>query len=323
MLTGRSTEWEVDMSGCAHPRRCLPAAALVFVAVSAACTSGAGDGGDGNAPSRREPGPPFRVTTVTENFVDSSRSGDGLTERTLDTTISYPRNADGPFPLVVFGHGFMDHPRDFTELATEWAEAGYVVAAPAFPLSNTDAPGGPNAADYVNQPGDVSFVIDEVARLSEQEGHPLDARVDTGHVGVAGHGLGVATVLGAAYNSCCRDERIDAVIAMAGVLIDLEGAYEFSETPVLLLYGDADQFIPPSTGVEIYEKARPPKFLVAITNGTHWPPYRDEVDPADEAVVSTTTDFWNRYLAGRRGALDELLADAVVEGMTTLQHETG
>lgn len=309
------------MSAFARPWRRPAAAGLVLVAVLAACTDDGGN--DGDAASERKQEPPFLVETVTEDFVDGSRSGEGLTERPLVTTISYPSNAEELLPLIVFAHGFMDHPRDFSELATAWAEAGYVVAAPAFPLSNTDAPGGPDAADYVNQPADVSFVIDEVARLSEQEGHALEARVDTERVGVAGHGLGVVTVLGATYNSCCRDDRIDAAVAMAGVLIDLEGSYEFSATPLLLLYGGTDQFIPPPTGPEIYEMAQPPKFLVTITNGTHWPPYRDEADPADEPVIAATSDFWNRYLADSEGALDKLLADAEVEGVTTLQHETG
>ena len=307
------------MSAFAPLRRHLSVAALVLLTVPAACSDGA-DGRD--APSERGPGRPFRVSTVAENFVDTSRSAGGLAERPLVTTISYPRSSDGPFPLIVFAHGFMDHPRDFSGLATAWAEAGYVVAAPAFPLSNTDAPGGPTPADFANQPGDVSFVIDEVARLSKQAGHALEARVDTDQVGVAGHGLGVTTVLGATFNSCCLDDRIDAVIAMAGVLIDLGGTYDFSAVPMLMLYGAADQFIAPTTGPEIYEKALAPKLLVTVTNGTHWPPYRDDPDPADDTVNAATTDFWNAYLAGSTESLDKLLDHAAVDGVSVLERET-
>ena len=295
-------------------------AVLVLLAVPACGGSNGED--DGKAAPIRDPRPPFRVSTVTEDLVDASRSAEGLENRPLATTISYPGAAEDRFPLIVLAHGFMDHPRDFSGLATAWAEAGYVVAAPAFPLSNTDAPGGPSPADFPNQPGDVSFVIDEVVRLSQQDGHPLEDRIDSDRVGVAGHGLGVTTVLGATFNSCCHDDRIDAVIAMSGILIDLPGSYDFSATPMLMLYGAADEFIPPTTGPEIYARARPPKLLVTITNGTHYPPYLDEPDPADDTVIAATTDFWNVYLSGSSRSTDDLLDHATVDGITVLEHET-
>jgi hypothetical protein len=66
----------------------------------------------------------------------------------------------------------------------------------------------------------------------------------------------------------------------------------------------------------------PPKLLVTVTNGTHWPPYRDDPDPADDTVTAATTDFWNVYLAGSTESLDNLLDDATVDGVTALEHET-
>ena len=77
----------------------------------------------------------------------------------VDRPGALPARADGPFPLVVFGHGFAVTPAIYTPLLMAWARAGYVVAAPVFPLENAHAPGGPNEADIVNQPADVSFVI--------------------------------------------------------------------------------------------------------------------------------------------------------------------
>jgi hypothetical protein len=60
---------------------------------------------------------------------------------------------------VIFGHGFAVTPGIYTPLLQYWARAGYVVAAPIFPLGNANAPGGPNESDLVNQPRDMSFVI--------------------------------------------------------------------------------------------------------------------------------------------------------------------
>jgi hypothetical protein len=63
----------------------------------------------------------------------------------------------GPHPLILFAHGFALTPADYAPLLRAIASAGYVVAAPIFPLTNTNAPGGPDEADLANQSRDVSF----------------------------------------------------------------------------------------------------------------------------------------------------------------------
>jgi predicted dienelactone hydrolase len=99
-------------------------------------------------------------------LVDKSRTiqlADGASKpRALLTYVRYPalgapgngdvRNAlparsDGPFPLVVFGHGFALTPGLYARLLYSWAQAGYVVAAPVFPLENAHASGGPDESD--------------------------------------------------------------------------------------------------------------------------------------------------------------------------------
>ena len=60
---------------------------------------------------------------------------------------------------VVFAHGFAVTPAIYSSLLQSWARAGFVVAAPLFPLSSAGAPGGPDENDVLNQPADMSFVI--------------------------------------------------------------------------------------------------------------------------------------------------------------------
>ncbi len=86
------------------------------------------------------------------------------------TVIRYPTRATGPLPLIVFGHGFAVTPAYYFRLLRAWARAGYVVAAPVFPLENANAPGGPNESDLVNQPRDMSFVI--TSMLTQRERSP-------------------------------------------------------------------------------------------------------------------------------------------------------
>ena len=60
----------------------------------------------------------------------------------------------------------------FRALLTAWAAAGYVVAAPLFPLSSSETPGGPDGGDIGNQPGDMSFVIDQMLKASSARTDP-------------------------------------------------------------------------------------------------------------------------------------------------------
>src|SRR6266699_2599615 len=75
--------------------------------------------------------------------------------RVLVTAVRYPTRGHAPFPLIVFAHGFALTPQIYGRLLDAWARAGYVVAAPVFPVENANAPGGPNRGDLANEPGDI------------------------------------------------------------------------------------------------------------------------------------------------------------------------
>src|SRR5262249_2110386 len=101
-------------------------------------------------------------------FVDRARTvqlPDGRrAPRTLETIVRYPATP-GRHPLIVCGQGSAVRPGTWAPLLRAWAQAGYVVAAPVFPLGNADAPGGPEESDIVNQPRDMSVVITRLLAL--------------------------------------------------------------------------------------------------------------------------------------------------------------
>ncbi|MBK5289765.1 MAG: alpha/beta fold hydrolase, partial [Acidimicrobiia bacterium] len=200
--------------------------------------------------------PDYAVGVRTETFENASRAltakdGDPPPgPRVLETTIYYPARGTGggvptddppianggPFPLIVFAHGFSASPSVYAGLTAEWARAGYVVAVPRFPGSNAAAVGGPDAGDYVNQPADVHTVISGMTEMSRQPGGPLAGLVRAGAVGVAGHSLGGITTLGAAANTCCRDRRIGAAVVLSGDPLSFPtGKFDYAKTPPLLL----------------------------------------------------------------------------------------
>ena len=127
--------------------------------------------------------------------------------------------ADGTFPLVVFSHGWTASGPVYEGLIQEWARAGYIVAAPTFPLSSGK---GGVLKDYVNQPADVSFVIDQLTALPADDA--LAAHLDAEAIAAAGHSLGAITTLGVTLNSCCADPRIDAAIELSGIRLPFPGA---------------------------------------------------------------------------------------------------
>ncbi|HUF83709.1 MAG TPA: dienelactone hydrolase family protein [Acidimicrobiia bacterium] len=307
--------------------RRLAAFGLLVSVAAVSCGGDNSEGGGGSIaqPVRKDetPAPVDEVVVRTETFVDPSRPTDppvGAADRTLVTTIRFPESG-GPYPLIVLAHGFNGHPRKFDELTDAWARAGYVVAAPAFPLTNDELVGDRVVADYRNQPADVSFVIDALLELSKSKQDPLNGRLDRNRIGVAGLSLGGVTTFGVTYNSCCRDTRIDAAITMAGARFPFDGAYDLVDVPLLLIHGDADPSLAYQGSVDAYAAAAPPKFFVTILGGGHAPPFEDTDDPADEMVTAVTIDFWDLFLAARPGTIDQLVADANVPALSTLQHE--
>jgi dienelactone hydrolase len=305
-------------------RRGILVVAIALIAAS--CTASHEDNQTRTQPSSTTRTPPsaakpgtYAVGELTETFVDTSRptkgaGGQGEPTRTLVTVIHYPQG-DGPFPLIVLAHGQTGNPSKFSQLMTAWASAGFVVAAPVFPLTSNQTT-FETVGDYVNQPADMSFVIDQMLARSNDNHGPLARRVDKRHIGVAGLSLGGATVYGITFNSCCRDHRVDAALVMAGILLPYNGTYEFPPVPLLIIHGNGDP-----GGRDPYGMARPPKYLMTLDRPTHSPPFEDTPDPADELVVTVTVDFWHAYLYKQRGALDALSANAMAPGLSTFEQQ--
>jgi len=130
-----------------------------------------------------------------------------------------------------------------THLAEHLASHGYVVVAASFPLTTFNAPGGPNANDVINQPRDVSFLIDRVLALGPDERAFPDG-IDRNRIGVAGVSLGGLTATLAAYHPRLRDPRIRAAISIAGPSIMFGPRYfDSADVPFLMIAGTHDAMI--------------------------------------------------------------------------------
>lgn len=260
------------------------------------------------------------IVTRVLRLVDASRSirlpDDRVVARPVTTYVRYPASGNGPWPLVVFGHGYAATPGIYAHLLRAWTLAGYVVAAPLFPLGHAHAPGGPDEADIVNQPRDISFVISKLLAASGARTSPLHGLVDPSRIAVAGQSDGGETAFAAAYDPAFRDLRIDAAVILSGA--QLPGvAFRFPHraVPLLAVQGTADTINLPSYTYAFYDAAPRPKFLLTLRGAAHLPPYTTE-EPQLGVVERVTTAFLDRYL--KHGSLNQVEQAADAPGVATL-----
>jgi len=264
-------------------------------------------------------------------YIDTTRTtpprgdSDEQPSRTLNVTIRYPvANAGGDgeidnapvrpgnYPLLVFAHGFNVSADTYAALEREVALAGFIVAAPDFPMSSSALPGEADESDLGNQAGDVSFVI---SSLLDPAAVPqlLAGHISGGQVGVFGHSDGGVTAAAAAYNSSAYDSRIGAAAILSGGEEAYPGGWFTAGIPPLLtVQGTDDGINPYSDGVEIYyDDPGTPKYLVDVNGGGHLPPFTtDDIRPAISVLIS---DFFAAYLKHDAAALARIPGDASVD----------
>ena len=280
----------------------------------------------------------FAVGLRVVRFVDRSRvvrlPGGESVPRVLVTYVRYPAlgksagsdvsdapaaRGSGPFPLIVFGHGYAVTPAPYANLLRAWARAGYVVAAPVFPLENANAPGGPNEADLANQPADMRFVISRIVAASNAPTNALQGMVDATRIAVAGHSDGGETALAVAYDRRFRDGRIRAAVILSGAQIPEPGfTFPPGSPPLLAIQGTADSINPPSLTSAFYKLARRPKFLLTLEGAEHLPPYSYQ-QPQLGIVERVTIAFLDHYF--KRSPLQRLITKGNIPRVTHLESD--
>jgi predicted dienelactone hydrolase len=215
----------------------------------------------------------LQVTSRVENYIDTSRptaataASPKTNQRQLPTLILTPvapaSKPDTKYPLMVFGHGLGGDPASYESLLRAIAQQGYVVAAPTFPLSNKQTPGGPGLTDQPNQAKDMSFVITQLL---------TDKAVNPDWLFAGGHSLGGITTVDLFARPDTVDKRIDGAIVIAGTV----NVFSFNKmfvgtpaTPVLFLHGNADKVVPHQLGRSTFLQAKSPKWFVTVVDGDH------------------------------------------------------
>lgn len=224
--------------------------------------------------------------------------------------------ASPPFPLIVISHGIASDRSSFVYLAEHLASYGFAVAVLEHPGSNAERiqlyfaglAGPPDAAEFINRPLDIKYLLNELQRLEKFD--PIfQGKLNFQQIGAIGQSFGGYTVLtlaGAKINfeqlrqDCNRnnssfnlslalqcqaidlpprnyelkDDRIKVIMAINPIDSSIlgEGGISQIKIPVMLVAGSQDIFAPPvSEQIRPFTwLSEPNKYLALIENATHF-----------------------------------------------------
>jgi predicted dienelactone hydrolase len=205
---------------------------------------------------------------------------DPIGKKNLLCKVYYPKTG-GPYPVILFSHGFGGNKDSFAPIATHWASHGYVVIHPSHhdgigrPRNDARNAGNDNPIvrgrpegllgaggllGALNDPGKISVrIADLVLIMDKLEELPnlvpgLNGKIDTQSIGVAGHSFGAYTAmllggvkadLGQEKGKTFLDTRVKCILPISGQGTGQQGltdkSWESLSLPMMTITGTRDQ----------------------------------------------------------------------------------
>ena len=191
--------------------------------------------------------------------------------RQFEAKLWYPKSLpDRPMPLILYSHGLMGSYSQSAHYAEHFASHGYLFAAPDFPLTNFRNGERANAVDVINQPGDISFLLDALLRRNSDPDDSLYQRIDSDKIVAMGLSLGGMTTHMLAYDPQRADARIDVAVAIAAPSqMFSKKFFSTRDLPYLAIASPEDALIAyRDNALPMLSKARNAS-LVTIAGGSH------------------------------------------------------
>lgn len=192
----------------------------------------------------------------------------------------------GPYPVVVFGHGFrppvlaagISH-RTNAWIADRLASFGFVVACPDLSTNNRLIGSGATGQENSDRDAeDLLAALDALALAHVDPAHPLSGLLDVDRAAAVGHSRGGdASLMAYARDRQARGARarLRAAIAFAPPATDSRNGNaplvfgDLSRLPVLLVSGERDGIAEPAEQRAILAQAGPGSFHLVIRGGNH------------------------------------------------------
>ena len=203
----------------------------------------------------------FEIGTTSITFTDTDRG------REVETFIYYPADAagadvslaDGLFPVISVGHGFLMTYESYQYIWEHYVPLGYIVILP-----NTETAVPVSHGDFGK---DLSFVIHALLAENEIESSPFFGHVSP-HSALVGHSMGG----GASILAAAEDASITTIVTFAAAETDPSAIAAASSInqPSLTFAGENDCVAPPADHQEpMYTNHNDCKGYVLITGGSH------------------------------------------------------
>jgi predicted esterase len=234
-----------------------------------------------------------------------------------DADDAKPASRYGPFPVIVFAHGFDTLPSTYAPLLDAWVRAGFVVVSPIFPDENATTmarDGGTTSnsvasdleSDERNEPRDIAFVLRQLIAVVDTGRHELLKGVlKISDVALAGQSDGGNVVAALAFSSAYASTYASLPVAPKAVAVfsgewQLGGVATVSakSPPLLQIQSDADGCVSPKVALDMYSSLEAPgahHFFVTLLGADHLGPFEGQA-PYASVVEAVTTDFFKLEL---------------------------
>ncbi len=197
------------------------------------------------------------------NLVDPIRAAFPDLNSVIEMTAhrDLPANQDGPFPIVLFSHGFGGFRQANSLICSGVASWGFIVASTDHlerGLAEVSLPGTYPGDDRDEE--DLIGMVDLLDELNSTAGDPFEGIVDAELVAATGHSAG-----GGASLAVLDDPIIDAVVgyAAAGAPVDPPNK------PVMLIGAAGDIAVTTERSRETFAALASPKRLVIVAETGH------------------------------------------------------
>ena len=284
---------------------------LALVAASAATPA--------EPPKASAPGP-VGVETVDELTVR-----DAAGKKEVPCKAHFPKTG-GPYPVIVFSHGFGGNKDAFGAVGKHWASHGYVVIHPSHAdgvgkarrepaKGGANEPAGrPRLGGFVgglNDPqkiggrvGDLTLILDSLDDLPKTV-PALTGKVDKGRVGVGGHSFGAFTAmlvggvtadLGGEKGRSYLDKRVKCILPISAQGTGQQGLTDKSwdklALPMMTITGTRDRGAG-GQGLdwkrEPYKYSPPGDKYLAVIDGANHVSFGGGLGPRGDDVVACVT----------------------------------
>lgn len=298
-------------------------------------------------PAKSKPGP-LDVETTNSLKLKAVKGG-----RELSYKIHFPKTG-GPYPVIVFSHGFAGNQDSFAPIGTHWASHGYVVIHPTHAdgrdrskgvkkngedKSPQTRPGG--LLGGMNDPQKISDrVADLVLILDNLTGLPkatpgLEGKIDANRVGVGGHSFGAYTAmliggvtvdLGKDKAKSFFDKRVRCLLPISAQGVGQQGLTEKSwnalTLPMMTVTGTRDRG---AGGQGVDWKKEPYKYspkgdkYLVVLNGAGHLSFGGGLGARNAAITDAvklcTTHYWDAYLKGTEASKEYLQSERPAKDM--------